>query len=235
MVPPEPKSTVAWALSPAPVTSTTVPSPNASWLTRSPTSTEMTARLPDAAAQPAGGQAGRRDPRLRRADSRWTRGRRLECAPSARCRRASRRGTGTAGCRTAGPRLVRTVRPGEVQPLLGPGDADVGQPALLLQLARVAERAQVREDAVLQAGQEDDRELQALGGVQRHQRDHAGVVAGDRDLVGVGHQRDLLEEVGDRAARGWPPRTRAATEISSSGSRRRPSSCGSVLACSSAR
>jgi hypothetical protein len=46
LVPPEPKSTVAWALSPAPETSTTVPSPNASWLTRSPTSTEITARLP---------------------------------------------------------------------------------------------------------------------------------------------------------------------------------------------
>ena len=45
-MPPEPKSTVAWALSPAPVTSTTVPSPKASWLTRSPTSTEMTARFP---------------------------------------------------------------------------------------------------------------------------------------------------------------------------------------------
>jgi hypothetical protein len=46
LVPPEPKSTVAWALSPSPVTSTTVPRPNASWLTRSPTSTEMIARLP---------------------------------------------------------------------------------------------------------------------------------------------------------------------------------------------
>ena len=33
----------------------------------------------------------------------------------------------------------------------------------------------VREDAVLQPGQEDRVELQALRGVQRHQRDHAGV------------------------------------------------------------
>ena len=44
MVPPEPKSTVACALSPTPLSSTTVPSPNASWLTRSPTSTEITGR-----------------------------------------------------------------------------------------------------------------------------------------------------------------------------------------------
>src|SRR3712207_7283322 len=46
------------------------------------------------------------------------------------------------------------------QPLLGAGDAHVGQPALLLQLARIAERPQVREDAVLEPGEEDDRELQ---------------------------------------------------------------------------
>ena len=55
----------------------------------------------------------------------------------------------------------------------------------------------MREDAVLHAGEEHDRELQALGGVQGHQRDDALVLVGD--LVGVGDQRDLLEEVGERA------------------------------------
>ncbi len=55
----------------------------------------------------------------------------------------------------------------------------------------------VREDAVLEAGQEDHRELQALGGVQGHQGDDALVLAVGvvRDLVGVGDQRDPLEEV----------------------------------------
>ncbi len=58
----------------------------------------------------------------------------------------------------------------------------------------------MREDAVLHAGQEDGGELQALGGVQRHQGDDAGaflVLVGD--LVGVGDQRDLLQEVGEGA------------------------------------
>ena len=98
-------------------------------------------------------------------------------------------------------------RPAQVEPLLGPGDADVREAALLLQLGRVAQRAQVREDPVLEPGDEHDRELQALGGVQRHQRhDAAGLhalLALDRlvgDLVGVGDERDLLEEVGQRAA-----------------------------------
>ena len=55
------------------------------------------------------------------------------------------------------------------------------------------------EDAVLEAGEEDDGELQALGGVQRHQRDHADVLAvgGVGDLVGVGHQGHPLEEVAE--------------------------------------
>src|SRR3546814_20904315 len=48
------------------------------------------------------------------------------------------------------------------------------------------------------AGEEHNRELQALGGVQRHQRDHALVVVTLGDVVGVGHQTDLLEESGER-------------------------------------
>ena len=88
-------------------------------------------------------------------------------------------------------------RAGQVQPLAGPGDADVGEPPLLLELLGVAERAQVREGAVLHAGEEHDRELQALGGVQGHQRDDPGLLGllGVGDLVGVGDERDPLEEV----------------------------------------
>ena len=75
---------------------------------------------------------------------------------------------------------------------LGPGDADVGEAALLLQLVGLGERTDVREDALLHADQEHDRELQALGRVQRHQHDLVVVVV---ELVGVGDQRDLLEEL----------------------------------------
>ena len=43
------------------------------------------------------------------------------------------------------------LRAREEQPLLGPGDADVGQPALLLELARVAEGAQAEREERLAA------------------------------------------------------------------------------------
>ena len=90
-------------------------------------------------------------------------------------------------------------RPGEVEPLAGPGHADVREPALLLELGLVAERAHVREDAVLHAGEEHHRELQALRGVQGHQRDHPGLllVGLVGDLVGVGDQGHPLQEVGE--------------------------------------
>ncbi len=60
----------------------------------------------------------------------------------------------------------------------------------------------MREDAVLAAGDEDGRVLEALGVVQRHQR-HQALVVGAR--VGVGDERDLLQELA-RACR--PPRRR---------------------------
>ena len=55
-------------------------------------------------------------------------------------------------------------------------DADVAEPPLLLERALV-ERARVREDALLAADDEDDRVLEALRVVERHQRDQAAVVA----------------------------------------------------------
>ncbi len=82
--------------------------------------------------------------------------------------------------------------------------ADVGQPPLLRELVGVGEGPHVRERAVLEAGEEHDGELQALGGVQGHEGDDAlvdlgravGVVRAG-DLVGVRDERDALEEVGE--------------------------------------
>ena len=82
------------------------------------------------------------------------------------------------------------ARGGEVQLAHGARDADVEQAALLLQPAFV-ERARVREHAVLAAGDEHGRILQALGVVQRHQRHQALVLAA---RVGVRDERDLLQE-----------------------------------------
>ena len=73
--------------------------------------------------------------------------------------------------------------------------ADVGEPALLLHLALVVERARVREDALLEAGDEDDVELEALGGVERDQRDRVGVLL---VRVLVGDQGRLLEQPVER-------------------------------------
>ena len=78
----------------------------------------------------------------------------------------------------------------------GPGDADVGEPALLLHLVGLGERPDVREDALLHADEEHHRELQALGRVQRHQHDLVFDFAVGQ-LVGVGDEGDLLEELVD--------------------------------------
>ena len=86
-------------------------------------------------------------------------------------------------------------RPRQREPLLGARDPDVAQAALLLDLVGVVHRARVREDALLEPGEEHRRELQALGRVQRHQR-HARV--GVLQLVDVAHQGDAVEEAVQR-------------------------------------
>ena len=53
----------------------------------------------------------------------------------------------------------------------------------------------MREHALLRPDQEHDGELEALGRVERHQHDPRVVVV---ELVGVGDERDLLEELVDR-------------------------------------
>ncbi len=99
--------------------------------------------------------------------------------------------------RRRAPRRSRQ-RPGEVEPLAGAGDADVGEATFLGELGRVAERAQVREDAVLEPGQENHRELEPLGRVEGHQGDDAAGIVGVGDRVGVGDERDLFEERHER-------------------------------------
>src|SRR5699024_6996159 len=82
--------------------------------------------------------------------------------------------------------------PGEEELLAGAGDAHVGQAPLLLELLRIAQGAVVGEGAVLHAGEEHDRELEALGRVQGHEGDE--LILLPRDLVRIGHARDLLQE-----------------------------------------
>ena len=84
------------------------------------------------------------------------------------------------------------------EPLLGAGDADVGEAALLLELLLVVERPAVREEALLQPGDEDDRELEALRRVERDQGDGVGVAL---VRVLVGDERRLLEQPVERVVR----------------------------------
>ena len=71
-------------------------------------------------------------------------------------------------------------------------EADMREAALLLQpgAALIVERALVRQQAFLPAGQEHGVELEPLGGMQGHDRDGFGAFA----LVGVHHQRNVFEE-----------------------------------------
>ena len=61
------------------------------------------------------------------------------------------------------------------EPPLGAGDPDVREPPLLLELAFVIERPAVREQALLETRDEHDRELEALGGVERDERHRVGI------------------------------------------------------------
>ena len=76
------------------------------------------------------------------------------------------------------------------------GDRDVGEAALLLEagIAALVERALRGEDAFLPAGEEDGVELEALGGVDGHDRDLVGLAVG----VVVHDQADMFEEGAER-------------------------------------
>ena len=74
-------------------------------------------------------------------------------------------------------------------------DRDVGEAAFFLEAFQPAfvERALRREDALLPAGQIDGVELQALGGMDGHDRDLVAAAV----LVVVHDQADMLEEAGE--------------------------------------
>src|SRR6185503_13484347 len=77
--------------------------------------------------------------------------------------------------------------------VLRASDADIGEAALFLDAVLVVERARMGEHAVLHAGEEDDRELEALHRMQRDER-RDGLGLGE--LVLVRDERDLFEERG---------------------------------------
>ena len=78
--------------------------------------------------------------------------------------------------------------------LPGPGDGHIGQAALLLHLLGVVEHPRAREHPLLPAGEEHHRELQPLGGVDRH---HHGTVRPLVVVVDVRKQGDLLQKAGE--------------------------------------
>ncbi len=95
-----------------------------------------------------------------------------------------------------GPQAVDAAVDGEGQlgALARARQPDMGEPPLLLEAgpAALVQRPLVREQAVLPAGQEHRVEFQALGRVQRHQRDALGPLG----FRGLHHQRDVLQEGG---------------------------------------
>ena len=86
----------------------------------------------------------------------------------------------------------------QVELALGPGDPDEEQPPFFLQLVVALVGPRVRQQTLLEADDEDDRELEPLGRVQGHQGDRPDVVLPAVDRRG---QADLLEEVDDRCRR----------------------------------
>ena len=186
--------TTASASSPAPSDSSTVPSPQLPWTTRSPAASPSCSapvvagarRRRPVASNPPAGPGSPRPNTLRPgvppsdADVAHQLGGDLVEEPA-----------GDVGA--AAPVEHAAPGVGEVEVPLGAGDAHVTQPPLLLELDRVPEGAEVGEDPVLHPDQEDGRELEALGDVHGHQRDLGPVAL---ELVGVGHQRRRLEELG---------------------------------------
>ena len=168
------------------------PSPNFTWATSSPTRRPMRLGARGARRRPAARwrwprrrcARGRRRPPTPRPPSSRPAGRRLAAVG-----RPARQPPALAdvldqllGDLVEEPRRRVVLRGAEqhaaprvahVQPLAGPGDADVGEPPLLLQLLGLGEGPEVREDALLRPDQEHDGELQPLGRVQRHQHDRA--------------------------------------------------------------
>src|SRR2546427_4170818 len=86
--------------------------------------------------------------------------------------------------------------PRERKRFAGARHAYVAQPALLFELFRIVQGTAVGESAFFEAGQENMIELQALGRMQREQRDRGAII----EVVGIAHQRGTIEEIGKRLA-----------------------------------
>ena len=93
-----------------------------------------------------------------------------------------------------GSEHVAHARVREVEALLGARDGDVGETALLLGVGGSVTGAAVREEPLLEARDEDDGILEALGGVDRHERGRGGR---SLERVEVGAKREPLEEGGE--------------------------------------
>ena len=83
----------------------------------------------------------------------------------------------------------------EIELSLGACDADVEEPALFLEQSGIVVRLRQREEPVLEATDEHDRELEPLRVVQRHERHRIRVGA---ELVELGDEHGALEEVVER-------------------------------------
>ena len=93
--------------------------------------------------------------------------------------------------------LIRTVqhttpRRGHHQLLLGTGDADVAETTLLLEILRISDGREAREESVVHPDEVHLRELKSLRTMQRHQRQKVLSLVLPID---VRHQRHILQEL----------------------------------------
>src|SRR5581483_10116434 len=80
---------------------------------------------------------------------------------------------------------------GERQRLLCTRHSNVAEAPLFLEFFRIAKRAAVRECALFEAGKKNMIEFEALGGMQREQRDRCALVV----IVGIAYQGGTIEKV----------------------------------------
>ncbi len=86
----------------------------------------------------------------------------------------------------------------EIEPSASAGDADIEQATFLGRATRFARRHLVRQQALLDPGEEDGLVFEALRGVQGHERDRSARVV---QLVGRGDEGGFGEELEQRALR----------------------------------
>ena len=87
---------------------------------------------------------------------------------------------------------------GEIELAHGACDADIGEAALFLEAVGVVERALVREQAIFETREEHQRELEPLGGVQRH---HLHAILPSLGLAFTGLEYGMGEERVERRHR----------------------------------